>query len=154
MRTILENLRSYADGLQRNLERNDERRYTVEGQIVFEYDDSREALELCLQQLRSWIEVTDRKFSWKDKSIYDADQITKPRYISEGQITRHNAKGFGQHVRFTIVPHYDCLSKGQLHAYEKYLAKLAEELSKKNLFGAISVRSIFKMTSVTNFKTA
>ncbi len=131
--------------------KSDERRYTVEGDIVFAFTPAREDLTpQCFEILRNDIAFVDKKFPWKDTN-HDGTEVTEMRYLGEARVTVHNFNPKEQHVFFRVVPCYDCLSKGQLHAYEKYLAKLAEEVFKIGSFKPTSVRSVFRVVSSTSF---
>lgn len=152
MRTILENLQSYAQGLQRNLVEKGERRYSVEGDIVFEFTPSfsRECSTETLRKLRRSIQHTDEVYPWRDKSDYDGSALPSIQYLGEHHYQYHNVARPELHVWFKIVPSAP-VRKGQIHAYEKYLEKLAEELSKQQL-DVTSVRSVFRASSVERFK--
>ncbi len=151
MRTFLENLQSYADGLQRNLERKGERRYEVEGDIVFEFTPSfsRECSAETLKALRRSINQTDEVYPWRDQSDYDGSALPSIKYLGEPRYQYHNVTSPELHVWFRIVPSGP-VRKGQVYSYEKYLEKLAESLSKQPI-AATSVRSVFRAGSVKRF---
>jgi len=46
------------------------------------------------------------------------------------------------------------MRKGQVYAYEKYLAKLAEEIAKLQLRGVTEVRSCIVVNAATSFKVS
>ena len=73
-------------------------------------------------------------------------------YLGDAKYQYHNISPPELHVWFRIVPGIENIRRHQIHAYEKYLEKLAEELSKQDL-GATSVRSIFRLSSVKRYET-
>ncbi|MBI4158351.1 MAG: hypothetical protein HY505_01905 [Candidatus Yanofskybacteria bacterium] len=128
-----------------------QRRYTVDGDIVFVFRPPHDFTPQCFEMLRDAIVFVDRKFPWKDTNDHDGTEVSDIRYLGDAHVVIHNFNPQEQHVWFWIVPHYDSMRKSQLYAYEKYLAKLAEELNKKRFFRSDSVRSVFRVVSSTSF---
>lgn len=125
------------------------RNYSVEGHIVFHSDLG--TIETPLPQLREAILEVDKLFPWKDDIYPDARDPERESimYLSPGE------KGGGwkgeTNLWFHLVPLWQSVRKGQVYAYEKYLAKLAEELAKKKLQGVESVRVKISMYRMTEF---
>src|SRR3989338_197620 len=115
-----------------------DRRYGVKGEIVFVFKPPLENPDL--DALRSSIKEVD-----KPPSIF---------YLGNGQVVVHNFHPKEQHIWFSVHPRYDSMRRGQIYAYEKYLAKLAEELMKpkQNNYWPASVRSVITIKAVTSFK--
>lgn len=126
-----------------------DRRYNVSGAIAFEL--SWHTFEPGLTLLAETIREVDRHFPWHDDPYPDT-KFESIKYLGEGKVVVHNFKTPLKICWFTIVPGINNLRKAQVYAYEKYLSKLAEELSKSELVGVIEVRSIIEVRSVTNFR--
>ncbi len=145
---------TFTETVQRALGKKEERRYSVGGDIVFEFTPApgRECFPEVLAELRVALKSVNRAYPWKDRNDYDGTDAPSFSHLSDGQSTYHNFSTPELHVWFHIIPGIDNVRKSQIYAYEKYLEKLAEELSKKEL-GAMSVRSVFRVGSGTTFKT-
>jgi len=125
-----------------------ERHYTVRGMIAFMFS-SCEA-EHDLLQLRTAILEADRAFPWRD-DIHPETVNASIHYLSDGVIATDDFSTPEKHCRFTIVPVWDNLRKGQVYGYEKYLNKLAEEIAKRGLPGVTEVRSVIGVRSTTSY---
>jgi len=133
----------------------EERRYSVEGEIVFEFTPAmaRECPKGLARDLQDEVRATDLLYPWKDKSDYDGAEVPSIGFLGEGQNQYHNVSTPELHVWYRIVPGIQGVRKGQIYAYEKYLEKLAEKLAFRcNAHGATSVRSVFRVGSVKFFK--
>ena len=139
MRALLagrDNVRTFLGG---------DRRYTVTGHLTFQL---KTGAEPDLAELRQAIVVADRSHPWKDD---DSDQ----QFKSIGELTaghkftvryRIQMAGCTDHFFwFDIKPGYNKMRKGQVYAYETYLAALARELSQMALADVIGVTSTIKM---------
>ena len=130
----------------------EERNYHVEGAIAFVFKPPLENPNLGL--LRWAIEYMDSLFPWKDDQIPEGVEYKSIRYLSEGDVVIHNFSFPEQHIWFHIHPQYGSMRKSQIYAYEKYLAKLAEELVKTKLSAVDEVRSVIKTSTATTFKAS
>jgi len=125
-----------------------ERKYGVNGHIVFV---SFFCLDIELVSLRRHIIDIDRQFPWSDESFAEG-RMGSIKYLSEGKcVTRRFYGGRSNYFWFDIYP-YGSLRKGQVYAYEKYLAKIAEELAKRRIPGVDLVQGIIEMRSSTSFR--
>ena len=132
-----------------------ERDYRVEGEIVFEFTPApgRECSVEKNEELRAAVKQATRIHPWIDWNDYDHSLAPSFSYLSDSPTYQyHNISPPELHVWFRLVPGIENIRRHQIHAYEKYLKKLAEELSKKDL-EARSVRSIFRLSSVKSFRT-
>jgi hypothetical protein len=107
------------------------RLYTVRGAIVFIFKPPVGMESGIRRILRGIIEEVDEKFPWKDEDIPNKTGFKSIFYLCEGHSVIQNFSTQEQHIWFTIVPQYDSMRRPQLYAYEKYLTKLAEELSRR-----------------------
>ena len=128
---------------------NGERHYRVEGHIAFEFVSHDR--EPDLHPLREAILEVDREFPWCD-DVYPGVKFKSIHFLNAGSITRNNRTCIEYTAWFHIFPYQGNVRKGQVYAYEKYLAKIAEELSKRELPNVKSVRSGITMTAVTSFE--
>lgn len=148
-------MRTLTETVQRVFGKKDERRYGVKGEIVFVFKPPLENPDL--DALRQSIKEIDKLFPWKeDEAPEGAEESPSIFYLGDGQMVVHNfhPKEQEQHICFVVQPRYDSMRRGQLYAYEKYLAKLAGELMKPNLnnYWPASVRSVITIKAVTSFK--
>lgn len=130
-----------------------DRRYHVEGEIVFVFKPSLDNPDL--DALRKSIKEVDDLFPWKEDDVPDGAEIPPSIfYLGDGRVIVHNFHPKEQHIWFSIHPRYDSMRRGQTYAYERYLAKLAEELmeSKQNNHWPASVRSVITIKATTSFK--
>lgn len=131
-----------------------ERRYNVSGAIAFEF--GWHTTEPDLAQLAEAIREVDRTFPWHDDIHPDAREFESICYLSDGRIFVQDIYPRRKVVWFSIypTPQGGMLRKAQVYAYEKYLAKLAEELAKKKLSGIAEVRSVIEVRAATRFRAA
>ena len=130
-----------------------DRRYGVKGEIVFVFKPPLENPDL--DALRSSIKEVDKLFPWKEDDVPDgAEKPPSIFYLGDGQVVVQNFHPTEQHIWFSVHPRYDSMRRGQIYAYEKYLAKLAEELAKPKPHGywPASVRSVITIKASTSFK--
>jgi hypothetical protein len=125
------------------------RRYTVEGHIVFVFRPPKDMFhDVCLQQA---IMDTDKQFPWKDDVHPDAKREGESIfYLGDGHATWED--GLVTSCSFMINHRWDNLRRNQIYAYEKYLAKIAEECAKKKPLGSAEVRAVLEVRSVSSFK--
>ncbi|MDO8565270.1 MAG: hypothetical protein Q7R67_01435 [bacterium] len=137
MRTLLERI-----GV--SSKQPEERLYSVEGDIVFEFTPApgHKCSAERIDFLQHVIRFVDAQFPWVDRTDYSGEKVPSIGHIGEPVYQYHNLSTPELHVWFRVVPFINCVRKGQIHAYERYLQKLAEEAWKQN-FGTKSVRSVF-----------
>lgn len=122
-----------------------ERKYSVQGELVFKM--LYRGVPPGVVQISQTIYEVDAKFPWHDDIHPDAGKFESISYLGEGSVRDYDT---GLYVFFTIIPKLSNMRKGQVYAYEKYLAKLAEELAKK--FDDVEeVRSIIEVRASTSF---
>ena len=128
-----------------------ERRYAVNGSISFELSPyAPEFIDLA--RLANEIRGIDKLFPWGDNYRSD-EKFTSIGYLSDGEIVVHNASRIPERVCwFHIYPTNRHIRRGQIYAYEKYLAKIAEELAKKKIPGIIWINGILEINTVSGFK--
>jgi hypothetical protein len=108
--------------------KEEQREYSVSGCISFVTTD--QSFE-DLNALEDAITTVDRQFPWKDDFSSQSE-----KYVLN--IGKNSTSTSGWTIPETIVDfpvdrRHNSLKRGQLYAYEKYLAKIAEELAKMNL---------------------
>ena len=131
MRTLwsLDKLKEYASALEG---RKQNRKYDVSGSIVFRLVPG--VVNPDINFLRGVIVATDKLFPWKD---YTGIGELRPsiKYLTDGEVVVHNFHLPEKVCWFYIHPPFP-LNKGQLHAYEMYLEKIAEVISSRR-FGSL-----------------
>jgi hypothetical protein len=139
MRTLLHNLGLVHD-------RRDHEIGGIIGFISSRYDKPN------LAKLRQAIIKIDAQFPWNDDSLCPDEEHESIKYLSDGKI---DTDGWGEKkiCRFYLYPTREYVRKGQVYGYEKYLAKLAEELAKLNISGVQHVRSTIQIHATTDFKS-
>ncbi|MDP3934656.1 MAG: hypothetical protein Q8Q46_00295 [Candidatus Giovannonibacteria bacterium] len=107
-----------------------------------------------LSAFRRAILEVDEQFPWHDDPPRLCPEESAPSifYLSDGDEVINNWSTPEKTCWFTIFPKYHSIRKGQVYAYERYLAKLAEELVKKRLPFVAEVRSVLHIDSGTSFK--
>ena len=146
---------TFKETVQRALGKKEERRYSVEGYIVFEFTPApgRELPWMNLHDLRIAIKQAIRLHKWKDFNDHTGEEAGSFSYLSDGDDYQyHNITPPELHVWFHIKPGIECVRKSQVYAYEKHLEKVAEDLAENNPQGAKSVRYVFRVGSVKEFK--
>ena len=133
---------------------NGERRYSVSGSIVFEFHP-----HLMDAPDPKWfaeaIQEVDREFPWRDDVHPDVAYHARQFYLSNGEFKFHEFNNPPlQNLWFFIQHNWHNLRRPQVYAYEKYLAKLAEELSKKKIPYITEVRSVMEVVTATSFRIA
>lgn len=123
-----------------------ERLYSVQCEIVFTCEPipAREQSEI-IEKLRLVLVDCDTRFPWingvggANERIHD---------LSDGEMMVTSFRGVTEHrIRFTFIPRYYNIPRGHLHAYEKYLEKLASELHGEYHEYVKKVQSIFQVAS-------
>lgn len=131
-----------------------DRPYEVDGTIFFILDSA--DAELDLSVLRQVIVEVDQLFPWKDEHPFTGEKFKSIKYLSEGKSKVDKWAVPVKTCFFNIYPGFERLTKGQLHAYENYLAKIAEELFKRKLshvasvWGSVSTRKTFGFPGFSN----
>lgn len=146
MRTLLDTLHRRPVG---------ERRYEIEGSIVFEFapSESRECSPEMKEHLESVIKHVDTIHPWKDQHDHDGSECASIWLLQFQTNQYHNIRSPELHVWFRIVPQFYQVRQHQVYAYERYLAGLAKELAKQ-VPEATSVRAVMETTTITaHFKT-
>ena len=146
-------MRTLAETVRGVFRKEEGRHYGVRGEIAFVFKPPLENPDL--DELRRQIREVDKHFPWKEDQIPEgAEQPPSIFYLGDGQVVIHNFHPKEQHIWFTIQPRYDSMRRGQLYAYEKYLAKLAEELMKPKPWNywPAEVRSMITIKAGTSFK--
>ncbi|MBU6501072.1 MAG: hypothetical protein KGJ89_03015 [Patescibacteria group bacterium] len=129
-----------------------ERRYNVKGNIVFEIGHGCHNMELDLQQLAAAIREVDAMFPWHDDDIDSKMNHKSLFYLSGGRVVVHDLNGPLKMVWFDLFTEYRDIRRSQVYAYEKYLAKLAEELAKKKFVGIAEVTSAIEVRTSRHFR--
>ena len=124
----------------RNAVRPAARQYQVSVTIFFVMSSSN--IEPDFGTLREAIVETDRRFPWKDKNPSTGEDFKSIRYLSNGENKIDNWQVPVKTCYFAICPGMDRLRQGQLHAYENYLAQIAEALAKLKLPNVTKVRCV------------
>jgi len=127
-----------------------ERHYSVCGAFVFEM--LHHNIEPDLPAMAKAIREVDAEFPWHDDIHPDAGEFESVFYLSDGDVVVHNLNTPLKVVWFHVYPKWDSLRKGQVYAYERYLAKLAEELAKRFSGAVTEVRSVIEVRAATSFK--
>ena len=129
---------------------NDRRDHAVCGTIGF-------ISSLCgnepnLAELRQAILNVDARFPWTDDSLRPDEEHESIHYLSAGEV---GTDGWGEKkiCWFYIFPTREYVRKGQVYGYEKYLAKLTEELAKMNIPDIQHVRCTIEVRSTMDFKS-
>ena len=149
---------TFTETVQRALGKKEERRYGVEGEIIFKFtfkfdpDPERVLPQDKLDALRAAIWEVDSAYPWKDKNDYGDSDFPSLGFVGSPEHQFHNLAIPELHVWFRVVSWQQYIRKSQQYAYEKYLAMLASELAKKELFGSESVRYNFRSYSTKTFK--
>lgn len=144
MRTTLQSL---VYGI-RNILSSNERRYSVSGQVCFVLSSAR--VEPDLNTLRQAILAVDALHPWKDKNHFTDEEAESIKYLSDGSIKIDEWNIPEKSCWFGIYPGIENLTKGQLHAYERYLTTIAKELAKRQLLDVSKVRC--GITTHTSFE--
>ena len=126
-----------------------ERRYEVSGALAFEM--LHYSSEHDLVAMKESIREIDAEFPWRD-DIHPDVKFESIGYLSNGEVVLHKYTKPLKMVWFRIHPKWDNLRKGQVYAYERYLAKIAEELAKRFVGGVAEVRSVIEVRAGTSFK--
>ena len=153
MRATLRDFTNFLMGVNVGDKPGEERHYNAKGAISFVLRWHTDEPDLA--KLAEEIREADRMFPWRDDFSPGAGQ-EKPEsifYLSNGEVVVHNYTTPVKIIWFGIVPKPDCLRKGQVYAYEKYLAKLAKELAEKKLSGIAEVRSLIEVRASTGYQT-
>lgn len=127
------------------------RGYCVTGQIGFWLTSG--DIEVDQKTLRDAIVEVDNLFPWKDVMPPLANEPHKSiYYLGDGHEVTHNEKVPEKVWWFCIVPSRQDMRKGQLYAYEVYLANIAQQLSFMNLPGVSKVNSLVETVSTQYFE--
>ena len=139
MRTLTEKVRSVFG--------SERRRYSVEGTIMFVFNSPLKNPDLTT--FRQAIEEVDRCFPWLDDDLPKGFGLNHIR-LNEGRVVLEG-NGSEQKILFSIHPY--SLRSGQLYAFERYLAKLAEKLMKPKPweYWPTEVRSEITIRATTRF---
>jgi hypothetical protein len=129
---------------------HDRREYGINGTIGFIYS-MYEKEPPDPSELRRAILKIDARFPWSDDPRPD-ERYKSIKYISDGEVS---LTGWGgkKVCWFHLYPTREWVRKGQVYGYEKYLAKLADELAKLNLPKIQNVRCTFEVHSTMDFKS-
>jgi hypothetical protein len=129
-------------------EKKEERReYSVSGCISFMTTDQS---FVDLNALKEAITTVDRQFPWKDDFSSQSEKYVL--YIGESSSSTSGYTIPETIVDFPVDRRHNSLRRGQLYAYEKYLAKIAEELAKMHLPRIKEVHSQIKIQRTKVFK--
>ncbi len=152
--TLLEKMGLRKKLEMKNPEEKEKRNYIVTGEIIFKLAVHDEPIND--KWLRWAIGEVDRKFLWKDSSPLkeaadlESEPIGNLQRLGDGIKYNHI---FGVSMcfwRFKLWPEQQRLMKSQLHAYEKYLATLAEELSRMNIPNIAQIKSRLTIETTTD----
>ena len=127
-----------------------ERKYGVSGSFVFQM--SWHEYRPDLAEFKRAILDMDQLFPWYDDVCPGSGRTKDVFYVSDGEEIVHNWSVPERVCWFNVCPRYQSLRRGQVYAYEKYLAKIAEELAKRKLPNVCEVRSIINMYGGTSFR--
>lgn len=124
------------------------RQYTTEGSLVFDfsidgidhYDKEPFHLTLALMKLETQfqvaIEEVDKQYPWEDDATAEQGPFgSRMRFLfsKPRMILSHSFGSMIMRELFYFAPKSEKLRKGQVYAYEQYVAKIAEELSKRDI---------------------
>ncbi len=127
-----------------------QRYYSAEGSICFELVSAN--VEPNLSKLRQMIVEIDERFPWRATNGFGEEQRSIG-YLDDGHVVTHNFHVPIKMCWFWIVPML-AIQKGQIHAYEKYLDKIAEELAALQMPGVRGVHAVMRVASAgPEFKT-
>jgi len=129
-----------------------ERKYSVTGHFAIELLDH--AYVPNFEKIAEEIRRIDGEFPWKvdlhpsvlglvDENI---------RIVSKGEVVTHNLAPPLSIYWLTVFHSHGSLRRSQVYAYEKYLAKIAEELMKISRDFAKEVRSVIEVRAGTSFR--
>ncbi len=127
---------------------NGGRRYEVSGALAFEM--LHYSFEHDFAAMRKAICEVDAEFPWRD-DLHPDITFESIGYLSNGNVVLHKYAKPLKMVWFTIHPKWGNLRKSQVYAYERYLAKIAEELAKRFVDEVREVRSVIEVRSGTSF---
>lgn len=127
-----------------------ERKYTVSGSFAFQMSWHRDRPDLT--KFREAILEIDQLFPWHDDVCLGAGEPKGIFYVSDGKEVVQNWSIPEKVCCFNVFPRYSSLRRGQVYAYEKYLAKIAEELAKRKLPNVCEVTSVIHVHSGTSFR--
>lgn len=120
-----------------------QRYYGAEGSICLEFASA--DIKPELPALRQMILEIDAQFPWRATNGLGEEQESI-RYLDDGTVVVHNFHTPIKMCWFRIMPTFK-MQKGQLHAYEKYLDKIAEELSVRQIKGLKGTHAIMRTCS-------
>lgn len=131
------------------------RKYSVSGMINFKMSSAPD--ETNFGELKKLIIEIDKLFPWKDELSKSEEKARRGResasifYISKGKEFINNWHNPEKNICFHIFTEGGSLRKAQIYAYEKYLAKLAEELAKRKPTGVAAVSCVVKIVTTAEF---
>jgi hypothetical protein len=123
-----------------------DRYYMVSGSLSFVFPL---VSVIDVGELWHLIADTDQKFPWRDEP-----PCKSMGTLSNGEIAIEYCGGLEQVCHFTFQPGFCHLSKGQLHAYEKYVVNLATELAQITSLGFWEVRCSVDISRRYTFKAS
>jgi hypothetical protein len=126
-----------------------DRPYAVEGTITFTMCSTYR--ECDLEELRRAILEVDKQFPWKDVDEFRNASVPSIKYLGVGNVVIQNWTIPEKSCHFMVVPGIANLKKGQLHAYEQYLSKVAEELAQKKLPNVNKVHYLVRTVTSKEF---
>ena len=139
MRALFEDAMTLARALTKPVPK-----YDVSGAFTLEFTSA--DVEPDIVALRLAILVADHQFPWHGCNGL-GEEGRSIRYLSDGRVGVDKWRVPVKSCSFNIHPEY-AMHKGQLHAYEKYLDKIAEELALRNLPDVREVRAVIKINGV------
>lgn len=129
-----------------------ERKYGISGSFGFVM--SWHGAEPDLVSFRNAIIACDACHPWRDDVHPDSGSPDGIFFLGEGEAVLQSWAHPEKICWFTAAPRHDSVRRGQVLAYEKYLAKIAEGSAKLGLRGVSEVRSVIHIHSTTEFKAA
>lgn len=110
-----------------------DRDYRVEGEIRLWLNcEIENADEVDKESLQSAILEIDKEFPWVDEAL-PHDEYQSIRYITQGQVVTHRHNPDEKVVCIFRITPYRTMRRNQVHAYERYLFNIGQQLVKKNL---------------------
>jgi len=127
-----------------------ERKYQVTASITVVFRRGMNPSEF--NTLREMIKEIDRQFPWRDDTDRDSDDSLGLYEISRGEELENEDKAGDPACWFSITPKHSWMRRNQVYAYERYLAKIAQELTKKLLHRTREIISSIHVSGATRFR--
>lgn len=133
----------------RTLTMKDETEYEIlRGEILLKL--RAQSVEPDMPAIKRAIQEIAVEFPWRNGNGTGA---INDYSVSDGEIIQDNFDTRQKVMRFRIQHDEQHLRRGQIYAYEKHLAKIAQELAKRTIYFATSVHDVIEVRMWTSFLT-